>query len=586
MFIETVPNRDSPPAVLLRESYRDDHGRAQKRTLANLSKLPRDVIDALKALLKGGTVIGTGPDELQIERSLPHGHVAAALSMIRRIALDRLILSTAKDAASRRYCDLVIAMMVDRLIAPRSKLGFVRAVDQESAISSLGAVLGLGRVKEREAYAALDWLLERQTRIENGLARRHLQDGVLVLYDVTSSYFEGRCCPLARYGHSRDHRRDRPQIVYGLLCTREGLPIAVEVFDGNTADPSTLRAQVEKVKERFAIRRMVLVGDRGMITSARIRDDLRPAGLDWITCLRAPAIKALAQDDGPLQLSLFDERDLAEIRAPDMFPGERLIVCRNRDLAAERARKREELLVATERELARVQEQVRRKGSRLKSAAEIGMAVGAVLNRKKMAKHFDVEVTDGYLCWHRRSEQIAEEESLDGIYVIRTSMPAEHLDAAETVQAYKDLSRVERAFRSLKTVDLEIRPIRHWTAQRVRAHVFLCMLAYYVEWPLREALAPLLFHDTNLEAARAERSSPVAKTEPSEAAQAKKATKRSADGHPVMCFADLMAHLGTMTRNIMRVPLRPKHRFTLCSTPTPLQEAAFRLLDINPMRVQ
>jgi transposase len=572
--------------VLLRESYRDEHGRAQKRTLANLSKLPRDVIGALKAFLQGGTVIGTGPDELEIERSLPHGHVAAALSMIRKVALDRLILSTAKDPASRRYCDLVVAMLVDRLIEPRSKLGFVRAVDQESAISSLGAVLGLGKIKEREAYEALDWLLERQPRIENALARRHLKDGVLVLYDVTSSYFEGRRCPLARYGHTRDHRRDRPQIVYGLLCTREGLPLAVEVFDGNTADPSTLRAQVEKVKERFAISRMVLVGDRGMITSARIRDDLRPAGLDWITCLRAPAIQALARDDGPLQLSLFDERDLAEIIAPDMFPGERLIVCRNRDLAAERARKREELLVATERDLTRLQEQVCRKNSRRKSAADIGMAVGAVLNRRKMAKHFVVEVEDGNLCWQRRIEQIEHEARLDGIYVIRTSMPAEHLDAAETVQAYKDLARIERAFRSLKTVDLEIRPIRHWMAQRVRAHVFLCMLAYHVEWFLREALAPLLFHDTDLDAARAERTSPVAKTEPSEAAKAKKQTKRSADGHPVMSFGDLVAHLGTLTRNTMRVPLRPKHRFTLYSRPTPLQQAAFKLLDLNPLRVQ
>jgi transposase len=586
MFIETVPNRGSPAAVLLRESYRDEQGRSQKRTLANLSKLPRDVIDALKGFLKGGTVIGGGPGDLEIERSLPHGHVAVALSMIRKVALDRLILSTAKDPRSRRYCDLIIAMMIDRLIEPRSKLGFVRAVDQESAMSSLGTVLRLGKVKEREAYEALDWLLERQARIENGLARRHLQDGVLVLYDVTSSYFEGRCCPLARYGHSRDHRRDRPQIVYGLLCTREGLPIAVEVFDGNTADPSTLRAQVEKVKDRFAISRMVLVGDRGMITAARIRDDLRPAGLDWITCLRAPAIQALAQDDGPLQLSLFDERNLAEITAPDMFPGERLIVCRNRDLAVERARKREELLVATERELTRLQEQVGRKNSRLKSAADIGMAVGAVVNRKKMAKHFDVEVSDGYLAWQRRIEQIEEEARLDGIYVLRTSMPAEHLDAAETVQAYKDLSRIERAFRSLKTVDLEIRPIRHWTAQRVRAHVFLCMLIYHVEWLLREALAPLLFHDTELDAARAERISPVAKTEPSEVAKAKKATKRSADGHPVASFGGLMAHLGTLTRNTMRVPLRPKHRFTLYSKPTPLQEAAFKLLDLNPTRVQ
>jgi hypothetical protein len=587
MFIETVPNRNSPPAVLLRESYRDEQGRAQKRTLANLSKLPGDVIDALKALLKGGTVLGTGPEELEVERSLPHGHVAAALGTIRKIALDRLILSTTKDAASRRHCDLVVAMMVDRLVAPRSKLGFVRAVDEETAASSLGAVLGLGQVKEREAYEALDWLVERQVRIENGLARRHLEDGVLVLYDVSSSYFEGRCCPLAHYGHSRDHRSDRPQIVYGLLCTRAGLPVAVEVFDGNTADPATLSAQVEKVKDRFGIGRLVLVGDRGMITAARIRDDLKPAGLDWITCLRAPAIQALAAGDGPLQLSLFDDRDLAEISAPDMFPGERLIVCRNRDLAAERARKREELLAATERELARIDARVRRKGSRrLRGAAAIGLAVGAVLDSRKMAKHFEVEIGDGSLTWRRRVAHIEEEARLDGIYVIRTNMPAEQLGAAETVQAYKDLSRVERAFRSLKTVDLEIRPIRHWTAQRVRAHVFLCMLAYHVEWHLRQALAPLLFHDTDLDAAGAERRSPVASTEPSEAAKSKKATKRSADGHRVMSFADLVVHLGTLVRNTMRVPARPSHRFALYSRPTALQEAAFRLLAIDPSRVQ
>jgi transposase len=586
MFIETIPNRGSPPAVLLRESYRDEQGRSQKRTLANLSKLPGDVVDGLKALLRGGTVIGTGPDELAIERSLPHGHVAAALGMIRKIALDRLILSTARDRASRRYWALVIAMMVDRLIAPRSKLGFVRAVDQETAASSLGAALGLGKVNEREAYEALDWLVERQARIENGLARRHLEDGALVLYDVSSSYFEGRCCPLARYGHSRDHRSDRLQIVYGLLCTREGLPIAVEVFDGNTADPTTLSSQVEKLKDRFGVSRVVLVGDRGMITSARIRDDIKPSGLDWISCLRAPAVQALAAQNGPLQLSLFDDRDLAEISAPEMFPGERLIVCRNRDLAAERGRKREELLAATERDLAHLQARVRRKGSPLRRAAEIGMAVGAVLDAKKMAKHFAVDIRDGHLAWQRRTGRIEEEARLDGIYVIRTSVPAEHLDAAETVQAYKDLSRVERAFRSLKTVDLEIRPIRHWTAPRVRAHVFLCMLAYHVEWHLRAALAPLLFHDTDLDAARTERTSPVAKTEPSEAVKAKKATKRSADGLPVMSFPDLTAHLGTLVRNTMRVPLRPKHRFILHSRPTPLQEAAFKLLDLDPLRVQ
>lgn len=586
MFIETVPNRSSPPAVLLRESFRDEQGRAQKRTLANLSKLPGDVIDGLRALLKGGTVIGAGPEELQIERSLPHGHVAAALGMLRRIALDRLILSTAKDAASRRHCDLVVAMIVDRLITPRSKLGFVRAVDEETAISSLGAVLRLGEVKEREAYEALDWLLERQQRIENGLARRHLQDGVLVLYDVSSSYFEGRRCPLARHGYSRDHRGDRPQIVYGLLCTRDGLPVAVEVFDGNTADPATLSAQVEKLKDRFGLSRVVLVGDRGMITSARIGEDLRPAGLDWITCLRAPAIQALAAENGPLQLSLFDERDLAEISAPEMFPDERLIVCRNRELAAERGRKREELLSATERELVRIQAQVRRRHSPLRSAAEIGLAVGAVLNSRKMAKHFAVEIRDGHFAFQRRTQQIEQEARLDGIYVIRTSVPVEHLDASEAVQAYKDLSRVERAFRSLKTIDLDIRPIRHWTAPRVRAHVFLCMLAYHVEWHLRDALAPLLFHDTELAAARAERTSPVASTQPSDSVKAKKATKRSADAQRVMGFAGLMTHLGTMTRNTMRVTMRTAHRFALFAKPTPLQEAAFKLLNLEPMRVQ
>jgi transposase len=506
--------------------------------------------------------------------------------MIRKIGLDRLILSAAKDPASRRCCDLIVAMMVDRLIAPRSKLGFVRAVDEETAISSLGAVLHLGRVKEREAYEALDWLLERQARIENGLARRHLEDGVLVLYDVSSSYFEGRCCPLARYGHSRDHRKDRPQIVYGLLCTREGLPIAVEVFDGNTADPSTLGAQVEKVKDRFGISRAVVVGDRGMITSARIRDELMPANLDWITCLRAPAVQALAAENGPLQLSLFDDRDLAEISAPELFPGERLIVCRNHDLATERARKREDLLAATERDLARIEAQVHRKSAALRNAAEIGLAVGAVLNKRKMAKHFVVTIRDGHLSWQRRLDQIEAEARLDGIYVIRTSVPAERLNAAETVQAYKDLSRVERAFRSLKSIDLDIRPIRHWTADRVRAHVFLCMLACHVEWHLRQVLAPLLFHDTGLAAAKAERTSPVAPTEPSDAVKAKKATKRSAEGQRVMSFTDLMAHLGTLVRNTMRVSARPRHRFTLHSTATALQEAAFALLGLDPVRVQ
>lgn len=586
MFIETVPNRSSPPAVLLRESFRDERGRSQKRTLANLSKLPASLIEGIKTLLKGGIAIGTDPASLCIERSLPHGHVAAALGTIRKIALDRLILSTAKDAASRRSCDLVVGMIVDRLIAPHSKLGFVRAVDEATATTSLGVTLGLGTVREHEVYAALDWLLERQARIENGLARRHLKDGVLVLYDVSSSYFEGRCCPLAQYGYSRDHRGDRPQIVYGLLCTRDGLPVAVEVFDGNTADPATLTSQVSKLKQRFGLSRVVLVGDRGMLTSARIEADLKPAGLDWISCLRAPAIQQLAAANGPLQLSLFDERDLAEISAPEQFPGERLIVCRNRDLAAERARKREELLVATERDLALIQARAARGTRTLRTEAEIGLAVGAVLNKRKVGKHFVIDIGAGHFGFRRDAEKIAEEARLDGLYVIRTSVPAEQLDADQTVQAYKDLARVERAFWSLKTVDLDIRPIRHWTAQRVRAHVFLCMLAYHVEWHLRQALAPLLFHDPDIEAARAQRASPVASTEPSDAAKMKKASKRNADGLRVMRFADLIGHLGTLTRNTMRVSLQANHRFTQFASPTSIQETAFRLLDLEPMRVQ
>jgi transposase len=453
-------------------------------------------------------------------------------------------------------------------------------------VEGLGAVLGLERVAEREVYAALDWLGGQQPRIEAGLARRHLRDGTLVLYDVSSSYFEGCKCPLARFGYSRDHRADRRQIVYGLLCTRDGLPIAVEVFDGNTADPATLGPQILKLKARFKLDRVVLVGDRGMITSARIRDDLKPAGLDWITCLRAPQIRALAAADGPLQPSLFDERDLAEITAPEEFPGERLMVCRNPLLAEERARKREDLLAATERDLSRIRLAVERQRAPLRGTAEIGIAVGAVLDKHKMAKHFEVKIGEASLTFRRKCESIAEEARLDGIYVVRTSVPAEAMMPAETVQAYKDLDRVERAFRNLKSVDLEIHPIRHWMPDRVRAHVFLCMLAYHVEWHLRQALAPLLFHDTEIAAARAERASPVRKAEPSPSAQAKKATRRNSDGQPIMAFADLMDHLGTLTRNVLAAPFRGSPSLILYASLTPLQEAAFERLDINPRRVQ
>jgi len=591
MFIETVPNRTSPPAILLRESYRDEAGKAQKRTLANLSKLPASLIAGLKGLLKGGvampTVVGTrDEDGLRIERSLPHGHVAAGLGMLRKINLDRLLLSTAKDAQSRRCCDLAVGLIVDRLLASRSKLGFVRAVNDQTASSSLGEVLALGAVAEREVYSALDWLLEQQPRVESALARRHLKNGTLVLYDVSSSYLEGRKCPLAQHGYSRDHRPDRLQIVYGLLCTREGLPVAVEVFDGNAADPTTLAVQIAKLKQRFTLERVVLVGDRGMLTSARIREEVEPAGFDWISCLRNDAVQKLASDDGPLQLSLFDERDLAEITAPEQFPGERLIVCRNPLLAQERARKREALLTATERDLARVAARVSATRKPLRGAAEIGRAVGAVVGKHKVAKHFEIEIGEAQFVFRRKPESIAREARLDGVYVVRTSVCATALDADETVQAYKDLARVERAFRCLKTIDLDIRPIRHWTADRVRAHVFLCMLAYHVEWHLRQALAPLLFHDTDIAAARAERSSPVVKTEPSSTAKTKKAVKRNPAGQPVMDFADLIAHLGTLARNTLTTSLQKGHSFTLHTRPTAIQETAFRLLEIDPARVQ
>jgi hypothetical protein len=587
MFIETIPNRSSPPAVLLRESYREGK-RVKKRTLANLSALPEAMIDGFRGLLKGGIVVGSDAGEkgLRITRSLPHGAVAAALGMIRKIALDRLMLSTASDAASARHCALVVAMIVDRLVEPRSKLGFVRAVSPDTACSSLGAVLALGEVGEREPYAALDWLLGQQRRIENGLARRHLEDGTLVLYDVSSSYMEGRKCPLAQFGYSRDHRRDRPQIVYGLLCTREGLPVAVEVFEGNTADPATVEAQVEKLKARFKLSRVVLVGDRGMITSARIDQTLKPAGIDWISCLRSGQIQQLASEDGPLQLSLFDDRDLAEISAPEQFPGERLIVCRNPLLADERARKREVLLAATEADLVRIAARLERKGATGKTAAEIGLAVGAVLHRRKMAKHFILEIGDGTLSWRRDTDGITKEARLDGLYVIRTSLTAEAMDAAQAVQSYKNLARVERAFRAMKRTDLEIRPIRHWSADRVRGHVLLCMLAYHVEWHLRKALAPLLFHDTDLDQAKAERSSPVVKTDPSELAKAKKTSKLNPDGLPVMAFSTLLDHLGTLARNTVTAPLHGEHGFTLYTQPTPLQAQAFKYLDFDPTRVQ
>lgn len=572
MYIEAVPNRDSPPAILLRESYRDG-GKIRKRTLLNLTHWPRDVVEGLRALLKGGTVIPAGQEALTITRSLPHGHVAAVLGTVGKVGLERLL-----GPEGNRCRDLAIALIVGRIIAPSSKLATAKGLDPATAASSLGEVLGLGSVDEDELYTALDWLLARQPAVETALAKRHLKGGTLVLYDVSSSYLEGRCCALARRGYNRDGKKGKLQIVYGLLCAADGCPVAIEVFDGDTADPVTLASQISKLKQRFGLTHVVLVGDRGMITQARISDEIKPAGLDWITALRAPSIKALAEG-GALQLSLFDERDMAAITAPE-FPGERLIMCRNPDLARERARKREELLAATERDLAAIAAAVVRRSRPLRGAAEIGLKVGAVLDNHKMAKHFDLTITDSGLTFARKVKEIAAEAALDGLYVVRTSLPPETLDDAGTVRAYKSLAQVERAFRCLKTVDLQVRPIYHWLADRVRAHVFLCMLAYHVEWHMRARLAPMLYDDADKEAAEAMRDSIVAKAQRSPAAITKETTGRTDDGLPVHSFQSLLADLATLTRNTVATALAPDHPFTLTARPTPIQQKAFDLLGL------
>jgi transposase len=573
MYIESVPNRNSPQAILLRESYRDG-GKVRKRTLCNLSGWPAAHIEGLRGVLRGGTVIAAERDAFTVTRSLPHGHVAAALGTARKIGLDRIL-----GPEGNRCRDLILALLVGRILEPASKLATARALSPATAASSLGAVLGLGEVDEDELYTALDWLLERQSAIETALAKRHLSNGTLVLYDVSSSYMEGRCCPLAKRGYSRDGRKGTLQITYGLLCASDGCPLAIEVFDGNTADPMTLASQVEKLKRRFHLDHVVLVGDRGMITQARISDDLKSAGLDWITALRAPAIKTLLEG-GALQLSLFDQRDMASITAPE-FPGERLVVCRNPDLAAERARKREELLAATEHDLARIDAAVARKRTPLRGTAEIALAVGAVINKHKVAKHFDLDITDSAFRFARKTAAIAAEAATDGVYVVRTSLPAATLDDAATVRSYKSLALVERAFRCIKTVDLQVRPVHHWLADRVRAHVFLCMLAYYLEWHMRQRLAPMLFDDTDKDAAAALRASVVAQADRSPAAVTKQTTGLTEDGLPVHSFRSLLADLATLTRNTITTAITPHYPLTVLTRPTPIQQKAFDLLGVG-----
>jgi hypothetical protein len=575
MYVERVPNRSSPPAILLRESYRDGD-KFKKRTLANLSDWPAAKIEALRRVLRGEAVAPTDHQALTLLRSLPHGHVAAALGMLRKLGLDRILSQGGRQP--RREVALCKAMMVARLIDPASKLATARGLDDDTATCSLGQVLGLGAVDEQELYEALDWLLGQQERIERALARRHLEHGTLVLYDVTSTYFEGRTCPLAKRGYSRDGKRHKLQIVFGLMCTAEGCPVAVEVFEGNVGDPSTLASQISKLKQRFGLDHVVLIGDRGMITEARINETVKPAGLNFITALRAPAIRSLAEA-GTIQLSLFDERDLAEVNSPD-YPGERLIVCRNPLLADERTRKRRELLDATEQELIDVQARVRRAKRPLRGKDKIALAVGAVVNHYKMAKHFALTITDHDLTFERESEQIGAEAVLDGIYVLRTDLKTEALDATATVRAYKDLATVERAFRSLKTVDLEVRPIHHRRAQRVRAHVLLCMLAYYLEWHMRQALKSILFDDHDKAAAEAARASIVTKAGRSDAADRKAATKRTHDDLPVHSFRSLLSDLATVTRNTMAMTQSLEAAFVLYPKLTPAQDRTFQLLGV------
>jgi hypothetical protein len=573
MYVVKVPNRGSPPAILLRESYREA-GKVKNRTLANLSAWPEAKVDALTRVLKGQPPPAAPLDEaFEITRSLPHGHVAAVLGTARQLGLEELI-----DPVPSRQRDLVTAMAAAQVIAPDSKLAIARGLRDQTAASSLGEVLGLGSCDEDDLYTAMDYLHGRQDEIQDALAARHLAGGTLVLYDVSSAAFEGRTCPLGAIGHPKDGVRGRLQIIYGLLTSPEGIPVAIEVFKGNTGDPATVAAQVTKVKDRFGITKVVLVGDRGMLTAARLREDVRPAGLDWITALRAPQVKALVRD-GDLQLTLFDTQDLAEITSPD-FPGERLVACKNPFLEAERARKRESLLAATEADLAKIAVACARARAPLRGQAKIAVRADRVLSRRKVAKHFTVDIGEDHLTYARNQDSITAEAALDGIYVLRTSVQASDLDGPQVVSSYKALAQVERAFRAFNT-DLDIRPIRHRTEDRVRAHVFLRMLSYYLSWHIQARLAPLLFTDDDKHTAQAARPGPVAPAARSPRALAKAATKQTPGNLPVHSFATLLADLGTICLNTIAPADPALAGFRLVTTPTALQRQAFELLGVS-----
>ena len=570
MYIETVPNRNSPPAILLREGWREGH-KTRKRTLANLSHWPAQKIETLRRLLRDETLVS--PQELfTTQQTLPHGHVQAVLATLRQLGLEGMI------ASQRcRERDLVVAMITQRLLDPCSKLATTRAWHT----TTLAQELGVQEATEDDLYQAMDWLWERKERIEQKLAKRHLTEGCLVLYDVTSSYYEGRTCPLARFGHDRDGQKGRPIIVYGVMTDKQGCPISVQVYPGNTGDPKTVVDQVEKLRHQFGLSRVVLVGDRGMLTQPQIDQLKQHPGWGWITALKSVAIRSLVKQ-GALQLSLLDEKNLAEITSPD-YPGERLMACYNPLLAEERGRKRRELLEATEKGLTKISKEVTRRKKKLLKAAEIALKVGKVLGRSKMGKHFEYTIGEGSFQWKRREDAIQQEAKLDGIYVIRTSESKERLSPEATVRSYKSLSEVERAFRCLKGIELRVRPIHHRTEERVPTHIFICLLAYYVEWHLRRAWAPILFEDEERTEER-ERRDPVGPAKPSASARQKKNSHQTKEGLPAHSFKTLMAELATRAR--VTYSLRSgdsTSTFKQVPEPTPAQARAYELLKLLPV---
>ncbi|XUP01729.1 IS1634 family transposase [Microcystis aeruginosa FBCC-A68] len=573
MYIEKVPNRNSPPAVLLRESYREGD-QVKKRTLANLSKLPDDIIDNLKLALKGATLSMTEgiPNHFEVIRSLPHGHVMAILETIKKLGLDKII-----SEKSSRIRNLVVAMIVARIINPKSKLATARGFNSETCSQSLGQLLDLEKADEDELYNALDWLLEKQDKIEKHLALKHLESGTLVLYDVTSTYLEGNGCELGKYGYNRDKKKGKTQIVFGLLCSAKGCPIAVEVFEGNTSDGATLSGQIEKVRKGWGIENVVWVSDRGILTNSKIKELVKPIeGLDYITGLTKPQIRKLAEVE-VIQLGLFEQVNLVEFESED-YPDERLIACRNPLIAQKNQQQREALLEATEKELDLIVQATQREKRALKGQDKIALRVGKILNQFKVNKYYNLEITEEGFSYQRKLELIAQETALDGVYVLRTSLESTLMDAATTVKAYKSLSQVEEAFRCYKSIDLKVRPIYHYKGDRVKAHIFLCMLAYYVEWHLKQCLAPLLFEDEEID----DSSVDVIKANRSESAQSKERKKRNQENFPVHSFRTLLEDLGTICLNTVECTIREgSYRFSKITRPTQLQQKALDLLGVS-----